>query len=732
MKLFCINLVFLVCSIFSTHTAIAQKRAKTDTLKKRPTVALVLSGGGAKGFAEIGTLEVIDELGIPIDYIVGTSMGSAMGAFYAIGYTGKEIAKEVAKQDWSTAFTDKIVSRKTPISRKEELSRYALSFPIRGGIHLPKGIVRGQEIMNILSKYTVGYQDSLNFKKFPIPYSCVVTDLETGESIVLESGNLTQAIRASMSIPSVFTPTEIGERVFIDGGVVNNFPTDIAKIEGYDFIIGVDVQTPLLHKKDLVSAKDIAYQLLGFLGKKRNDDNIKLTDVYIHPNISKYTTSSFAPAEVDSLIEIGRKAARKAYPQLVKLKEKLGKNVSKEKHTTPNFNAPLFFNHIKVGGLKKISQKLFMQKIDLKDINSITTTDLKSKIDDVSASLDLDLLTYQLSQDTLRFIAHERNQNRFNVGLHYDSDNNASILLNTTWNNLLFKHSRASFDAILGKNLQFTARYTLKFGDIPHLNLMFDTKKYDLTLYDYNDKLAEGTFNYFKFDANTQFIVWDTYSAGIGIRQEFVHIDQRLSYDNNYSSKKKIHKWYTNYYGFIRFNTLDNHYYPKSGSSFEGEAKFLTDGISEKGIVLYGNYKAVWNLMDNFDLIFNLYERSLIDSNVSLIYSNYWGGGIHTRFIDRPIPFMGTRYAQGYNKAMGVGRLDFRYELFRNNYLVFTGNYGRHSNTIEEFLQDTAKNLWGAGLTYSYNSIIGPIEFTVMHSNIVHRPLLHISIGYNF
>ncbi|MBS9768045.1 MAG: patatin-like phospholipase family protein, partial [Flavobacteriaceae bacterium] len=448
MKLFCINLVFLVCSIFSTHTAIAQKRAKTDTLKKRPTVALVLSGGGAKGFAEIGTLEVIDELGIPIDYIVGTSMGSAMGAFYAIGYTGKEIAKEVAKQDWSTAFTDKIVSRKTPISRKEELSRYALSFPIRGGIHLPKGIVRGQEIMNILSKYTVGYQDSLNFKKFPIPYSCVVTDLETGESIVLESGNLTQAIRASMSIPSVFTPTEIGERVFIDGGVVNNFPTDIAKIEGYDFIIGVDVQTPLLHKKDLVSAKDIAYQLLGFLGKKRNDDNIKLTDVYIHPNISKYTTSSFAPAEVDSLIEIGRKAARKAYPQLVKLKEKLGKNVSKEKHTTPNFNAPLFFNHIKVGGLKKISQKLFMQKIDLKDINSITTTDLKNKIDDVSASLDLDLLTYQLSQDTLRFIAHERNQNRFNVGLHYDSDNNASILLNTTWNNLLFKHSRASFDAI--------------------------------------------------------------------------------------------------------------------------------------------------------------------------------------------------------------------------------------------------------------------------------------------
>ncbi len=209
------TIALLICLFIWGTFAYGQEKNKQETAKKRPTVALVLSGGGAKGFAEIGVLEALDELEIPVDYIVGTSMGSAMGAFYAIGFSGKEIAEEVAKQDWESVFTDKKIGRRTPISKKDELSRYAFSFPIKGGIKLPKGIVRGQEVMNILSKYTVGYQGNLDFKHLPIPFSCIVTDLETGESIVLEEGNLPKAIRASMSIPSVFTPVEIGERVFV-------------------------------------------------------------------------------------------------------------------------------------------------------------------------------------------------------------------------------------------------------------------------------------------------------------------------------------------------------------------------------------------------------------------------------------------------------------------------------------------------------------------------------------
>ncbi len=173
----CSKIALLFCLFLWGIFAYGQEKHIQKTTKERPTVALVLSGGGAKGFAEIGTLEAIDELGIPIDYIVGTSMGGAMGAFYAIGYSGKEIAEQVAKQDWSNIFT-----------KKEELTRYAFSFPIKGGIRLPKGIVRGQEVMNILSKYTAGFHGSQAFNKLPIPFACIVTDLETGESIVLEEG----------------------------------------------------------------------------------------------------------------------------------------------------------------------------------------------------------------------------------------------------------------------------------------------------------------------------------------------------------------------------------------------------------------------------------------------------------------------------------------------------------------------------------------------------------------
>lgn len=728
----CSKIALLFCLFLWGIFAYGQEKHTQKTTKERPTVALVLSGGGAKGFAEIGTLEAIDELGIPIDYIVGTSMGGAMGAFYAIGYSGKEIAEQVAKQDWSNIFTDKKVGRRTPISKKEELTRYAFSFPIKGGIRLPKGIVRGQEVMNILSKYTAGFHGSREFNKLPIPFACIVTDLETGESIVLEEGDLPKSIRASMSIPSVFTPVEIGKRTFIDGGVVNNFPTDVAKAQGYDYIIGVDVQSALQNKEELLSATDVANQLLGFLGKKRNDENIKLTDVYIHPDISKYSTNSFAPEEVDSLIAIGRKAALKAYPKLKALKKKLGENVTKEEHITPNFKAPLSFKHITVSGLENVSEKIFRKKLNINNADSITSSQLKHKIDDVSAILNLDLLTYELSQDTLRFVAHERSNKLFNVGFHYDSDNNASVLLNTTWDNFLLKNGRASFDAILGNNLQFTARYTLKFGDIPHLNLTIDTKKYDLTLHKSNDRLAEGSLAYVKFDTNAQFILWDNYSAGLGGRLEYVHIDRTISNSTAYSSSETVHKWYTNYYGFINLNTFDNAYYPKEGRRFDGEVKFVTDGWAEKGLVLYANYKEVLNISNNFDFLFNFYGRSTIDNSLSPIYSNYWGGIAHSKYIDKQIPFVGAKWIQGYNNTMAVGRVDFRYELFRDNYLILTGNYGRYSDAFGLFLYDSAKNIWGAGLTFSYNSIIGPIEFTVMHSNVVRKPLLHISIGYDF
>lgn len=726
-KILCL---FLVLLLLPLHLIAQQAVNDVDSLKERPTVALVLSGGGAKGFAEIGILEAIDDLDIPIDYIVGTSIGSIMGGLYAIGYSGKLIAEEVAKQDWTTVFTDEMTSRKIPVGIKDELSRYAFSFPIKEGIKLPKGIVRGQRVMNILAKYTIGYHNATDFSKLPIPYSCVAVDLETGEAVVLEKGCLPQAMRASMAIPSVFTPQEIDDRVFIDGGIINNFPADVAKAKGYDYIIGVDVQSPLLGKEELSSATDIVNQLVGFAGKNRTDNNIKLTDIYIHPDISGFSTGSFSAQEVDSLIERGRKAAKDAYPQLLALKNKLGKRTKKKKLEAPAFDAPLQFSHLKVSGLKRISKELFYKKIKLATKDTISVDKIETTIDDVSSILNLDMLNYRLHNDTLQFTAHERSNNRFNVGIHYDSDNDASVLLNATVNNFLLKNSRASVDAILGRNLQFTGRYTIKFGNIPYLNLIFDTKKYNLTVYDKNDKIAEGDMNYVKFDINTQMILWDSYSAGIGIRKEYIDVGNALSKETIVPKERS--GWYTNHYAFISLNTLDNASYPKRGTRFDTEAKYVSNGDNQTGSVIYANFKRATSLGRKFTTIWSLYGRAILDSELGIIYDNYWGGINSTQYLDRHIPFVGTNWVQGNNSAMGVGRLDLRYELFNRNYLMLTGNYGRYSQDSDKFFSNSAKDLWGAGITYSYGSIIGPIAVTLMHSTQVKKPLLYVSIGYNF
>lgn len=720
-------LILISCSL---QTIAQEIDSKQDTVKERPTVALVLSGGGAKGFAHIGILEALDELDIPVDYIVGTSMGSIMGGFYAIGYSGKDIAEQVAKQDWSTIFTDQITSRKTPVAIKDELNRYAFSFPIKQGIKLPKGIVRGQRVMNILSKYTIDYHATDNFSDLPIPFSCVAVDLESGEAVVLEKGYLPKAMRASMSIPSIFTPVKIDDRLFVDGGVINNFPADVAKVKEYDYIIGVDVQSPLRSKDELVSATDIVNQLVSFAGRPRTDKNIKLTDIYIHPDISGYTTGSFTKDEIDSIISRGRKAAKEAYPKLLNLKKKLGENAHRKELPQPVFDKKLTFKHITVEGLHKTSKKLFLKKLKLKDRDSISIEKLETTIDDISAILNFDLLNYRLSNDTLAFTVHERPTNRFNVGMHYDSDNNASVLLNTTWNNILFKNSRTSIDAILGKNLQFTGRYSIKLGSIPYLNFAFDTKKYELALYDKNNKIAEGDISYVKFDMNAQAIFWETYSVGIGIRKEYIDVANTLNMEDDISQKNT--GWYTNHYAFIKLNTLDKAYYPMHGIRFSGELKYVSNGDGQIGTIAYANFTRPTTFSKNFTVLWKLYGRAIFDNQLGDIYQNHWGGINNTQHFDYQLPFVGTNWMQGYNSVMTVGRLDLRYQLFRQNYLILSGNYGRLCNNPDKFFTDSAQDIWGAGITYSYDSIIGPIALTIMHSTKVNRPLLNISIGYDF
>ena len=264
------SLSLLIIVLFSACTLGAQNRKK---------VGIVLSGGGAKGVAHIGALKVIEEAGIPIDYVVGTSMGAIVGGLYSIGYTPQQLDSIVNAQDWKYLLSDALDPETTLLSEKLREEQYLLSVPIAGkSAHVSDaGIIKGRNISRLLSELTVGYHDSVDFNKLPIPFACVSQNIVNGEQIVFHNGILATAMRASMAIPGVFTPVRKDSMILIDGGMINNYPVDVARSMGADIIIGVDVQNNLKGIDKLNSAPDILSQIID-LTTKNNHQSIPIAE----------------------------------------------------------------------------------------------------------------------------------------------------------------------------------------------------------------------------------------------------------------------------------------------------------------------------------------------------------------------------------------------------------------------------------------------------------------------
>jgi len=279
-----------------------------DTIpKKRLKIGLVLSGGGAKGFAHIGVLKALEKAGIKIDYIGGTSMGAVVGGLYASGYNATQIDSIFYNTDFDELLQDYIPRSSKSFYEKRNDEMYALSLPFNKlKIGIPISLSKGMYNYNLLSKLTHKVRNIRDFNKLPIPFLCVATDIEKGEPVVLQSGYLAQAMLASSAFPSLFSPVEIDGKLLIDGGVVNNYPAEEVRKMGADIIIGVDVQDDLKDRKSLKDATRILVQITNLDMIKKMKEKIKITDIYIKPDISNYGVISFD--EGQEIIKKGEEA----------------------------------------------------------------------------------------------------------------------------------------------------------------------------------------------------------------------------------------------------------------------------------------------------------------------------------------------------------------------------------------------------------------------------------------
>jgi len=698
--------------------------------QERPKIGLVLSGGGAGGLAHIGVLKVIERAGIPIDYIAGTSMGSIVGALYAIGYTPEELEYMVGQKDWPALMSDQIPRADMSFESKLELEKYFYSFSInREGIQLPSGLIAGQRVSNMLAELTLPAYGIRDFSKLPIPYLCIGADIVTGEQIVLKQGILHDAIRASMAIPTYFSPIEIENRLLVDGGFINNFPADHAREMGADFIIGIDVQRKLFEKNELTNMVNIIKQASSLTREEINAQNRDLCDILIRPRHENANVLSFDISE--EIIAHGEAIAMEQWESLSALGENLRKfsEVPVQRPALPRIDS-LFVNEIRYTGLENVSEEFVWSKIDLPFPSYLTPGQITSGLRRAYGTNYFNKITYQLDPtptgNRLIIRVEEKNTDQVHVGLHYDNLFNASLLLNTNFRNIWKKGDRFSLDLSLGENPHVGASYF--FLTHKRLNYGISTEYNRLVAYDYLDGRKTSEYNYHDviLDLISRTRFNNVFSLSTGLQAELATVAPSINILDIGSFNSKM----LNFYTHLIKDSYNEMSFPTKGEKVEILAKLVSNFTDQQlfpAFVLNYRHKRAFELNKRLSFKLGISAGLALGDSIPYPYRSYMGGlGYYHKSI---FPFVGMNYMERAADNSLIGQLDFQFNIKGNHFLLWRNNVGKSFNDLAEF-KKYSSTLFGTGLTYGYSTPFGPIECTMMISNNTLKPLIFINIGY--
>jgi len=432
---------FLTCLAYCLLLSNPLYAANTDNLK----VALVLGGGGAKGIAHIGVLKALEEAEVEVDIITGTSMGAIIGGFYASGLTVEEIEAIVTGGQWEKGFSDLSSRTELPMELKQvdhqELTPFEFGITSTGSV-LPQGMLEGQNILAVFREVLPDYWRYKHFDFLPIPFRAVATDVTTGKAYVLKEGDLSMALRASMSIPGMFSPVKYQGKLLVDGGIANNLPVDLAKEMGADIVIAVDVGSKARTEEELNSFLTITEQLITLMTARTTEEQIKKLgpkDILIRPDITNLSTLDFSNLAL--IEELGYNAMAPHARQIAKLKTKRFKAPVELQTTSPVVSNISFANPTGVSDIylrSRIRQQegspLDLATIE-EDIQTLYARKLFKQVryevnDNEDGTVTVEVITEQLPRDLsylqvgmgLSSSIGKGDSNSFNISTFYRQD----------------------------------------------------------------------------------------------------------------------------------------------------------------------------------------------------------------------------------------------------------------------------------------------------------------------
>ena len=725
--------------------------------QRRPRIGLVLSGGGAHGIAHIGVLKVMEEAGLRPDFITGVSMGSIIGGMYSLGYSADSLEKIFKSINWKLILSNKIPLDKVIFLEKDHYANSLVSLPLSSRkILLPSGLINGQQAENMLSYFAWPAADINDFSKLPIPFLCVATDIINYKKVDLKTGYLPDAIRASFSVPSIFTPLKIDSLLLLDGGLIRNFAATEVREMGADIIIGSYVGFTGYKADKLMTVGGIMEQIAMFRSLDDFEQEKKLVDVLIKPNTNKLSIFQFD--NVDSLIKRGYEAALPYKKYFRRIADSLNK-IEIQKPLKYILDKKTYtFSQIEITGNKSYSYEQILGVLDIKPGEKVDRKMLRDRIELLYGKAWFDKVKYRIiSYDdslALNIDCVEKPTSMLYGSVHYDNSLLSSIIFEMSLKNLLTQRSDINLSSMVGQYYKVDLSY-LQFIDrnqIFGLSANFFCDNTLIPLLELRGDKGE--------------VISRNFAPGISINRR-IGLNNMMSISANYENQNLITHYISdvsvksmsfNYltatYDY-KINTLDSKHFPHKGSIFNlsvNTSKLQSAALKTDST----NYIQRWNNDGNFSFNrFYTFHLSIdhyftppgkltfsfggdifliTDADSISVQNNFYLLGGIEAVNRRSIPMVGFQSNEiPIKKAAGI-RTALDFEFAENLHLNFIANIfaAQEVNRANNF-----SLLSGFGIGAGYMSIIGPIKIGLMYGNYKRETYFnkfkgYISIGYNF
>ena len=745
------RIVLILIALLTMGAAMAQTDS-TTTGRKR--VAVVLSGGGAKGMAHIGVLKVLERAGIPVDIVTGTSMGSIIGGLYAIGYNANALDSLVRVQDWGYVISDREDLSNQSLSDRKKQNTYFINTNLGKKDKNAGGIIKGKNLAELFQQLCVGYTDSIDFTRdLPIPFACVATNIIDNSEYDFHSGRLAQAMRASMAIPAAFSPVRIGDMVLVDGGLRNNFPADIARQMGADIIIGVTVQGPPKVAENLGGTMSIISQIVDVNCKNKYDENLAITDLHFPVDTKGFNAASFTPAAIDTLIRRGEEEAMRHWDQILALKKRIGIDDS----FRPTILQPL---RPQVLTEKRHVTGFTFENMTAQDERFIRQKHHLNKLDSIDAKLQQQLTTtmrvdlfYQTAEcrlvqdgDDMRVVlsASGRKSAQLHAGARFDTEEYATVQvgLDIPWKTLIPVSTELTVR--LGKRIMGRMEITGHPRYFTRPKFCYTFYRNDIDVYLNGDRDYNMRYNQSQAELTPLNFDLRHFNIQFGLRWDYMHYRSGLGSETS-SQMYFENEHFISYRGRVNYNSEDNWYFPTRGVRFKAEYAYVTNnfvklneyapdgtklgkttGMSE----VSANWRASFTFGSRFTLQPMVYGRLLFGNVVPTVLSNTIGGEWFSHYVEQQMPFAGIGRMESIDKQFFAAQLQAQQRIGEKHYALLKVAFGQNADKVRNLLDHRA--LFGVQAAYYYNSMFGPLGASLGYSNHTKSAYFFINLGYVF